>query len=84
MKSGPAVCGQNEGKEFYSLNQESSIISQVAKPNSFGVNETNKDVKKIQNSTALTKGYLNLTPKQLEEKRQKINAFGMKRSLFWQ
>ena len=75
VRVGPAMQGFNGVKGVYSKNVGNLDPTAVAKTNFPGHDSGRKEVSKVQNSTGVARKALNLTPKQIEEKRAKNQCF---------
>ena len=69
------MSGQGVSRGLYTKNPGSVVSFQGSKPNGLGGSDAVKEVGKIQNSAVLAKRSLNLTPKQMEERRLKNLCF---------
>ena len=71
VKNDHSTPSQVHGRGFYNQNQGGSIVSQLTKPNPPLSNVDNLGINKMLNQNSFVKKYLNFTPKQMKEMRQK-------------
>ena len=74
LKNDPIVISQGGGKSMYNKVVDGRVV-QNAKVNAPMVNGGNLGINRSQSSTSITKKPLNLTPKQIEERRLKNQCF---------
>ena len=81
LKNDPAIISQGGGKSMYNKMGGGGVI-QNAKVNTPMFNGGNLGINRSQSSTSITKKPLNLTPKQIEEKRLKNQCFWCEERFF--